>query len=76
MYLGNIRGIISDFSWGGGGGQRRLGERSESNQWLGEGVKGGSKGGGAVNPPREKSFDFELFYVLFEATQARYFSKY
>ena len=37
-------------------------ERSEPNQ---VGMLGG---GGHCKPPLRKSFDFELFYVLFEAT--------
>ena len=32
-------------------------------------------GEGACKPPSRNFFDFELFYVLFEATWARYFSK-
>ena len=54
-----FRGVISDFSWGGGGGQRQFGKRSEPNQ-LGV--------GGACKPISRKFFYFELFYVLFEAT--------
>ena len=63
------RGVISDFSWGWGGGGGQFGERSELNQL------GGLGEGGTVSPPSRKFFYFELFYVLFEATWARYFSK-
>ena len=49
------------FFFFGGGAQRRLGERSEPNQ------QGDSGGGGCCKPPSKSFFDFELFYVLFEA---------
>ena len=48
------------FFWVGGG-QRRLGERSQPNQ------QGVCVGRGCKLPSRI-FFDFELFYVLFEAT--------
>ena len=35
---------------------------------ISTGGSGGGWGGGSVSPTREKFFDFELFYVHFEAT--------
>ena len=74
FFLAGARGVISDFSWGGG----RDGFTSEvsliSRRVVGGGGCG-TEGGVAVSPPREIFFYFELFYVFFEATWTRYLTK-